>query len=180
MHPAPAAVIKWVARVRTGYLASRARLANHGLLSSAACPCCGAAEENDIHMMAGCPATGSSDWASSIIDAWQHSAAPLGYDVPLPSMPWLQENFIPLLAALIPLSARTLLPLPPSIVDRFLHRLHHTLSARIAEVLRRREVLIAATSPDAIEGSLSPSPLPTDSSISSSGLSHLCPLLPKR
>ena len=77
IHPVPAPVVKWVARVRAGCLASRFRLFTHHMGPSPACPCCGADEEDEEHMVAGCPATGSSDWALSVMEVWNKSAAAL-------------------------------------------------------------------------------------------------------
>ena len=62
VHLAPVATLKWMARIRTGCLATRARLFGHRLLSSPACVCCGAEVEDDLHVLTGCPATGTSDW----------------------------------------------------------------------------------------------------------------------
>ena len=60
VHPVATAVIKWMARVRAGCLASRARLVGHGMVEgSTQYLCCGAAVEDDEHMLAGCPATGT-------------------------------------------------------------------------------------------------------------------------
>ena len=64
-HPAPRAVVKWIARIRCGCLATQERLHRHYLndreqaVSSATCPCCLSAIKTDEHMLAGCPTTGS-------------------------------------------------------------------------------------------------------------------------
>ena len=71
VHPATPAVIKWTSRVRAGCLASGDRLHRHGqLVSSSGCRCCSAPVEDDLHLLSGCPATGTADWASNLHEAW--------------------------------------------------------------------------------------------------------------
>jgi hypothetical protein len=62
VHPAPPAVVKWMARLRAGSLASRERLFRRRLVESAVCPCCVSATEDEEHILFGCPATGTADW----------------------------------------------------------------------------------------------------------------------
>ena len=61
VHAVPPPVLKWVARARAGALATSLRKATTGLGPSPSplCPCCGAASEDDAHVVAGCPATGA-------------------------------------------------------------------------------------------------------------------------
>ena len=61
VHPTQAPVVKWLARVRAGCLASRLRLFSHRMEASPACVCCGASEEDEAHVVSGCPATGTVD-----------------------------------------------------------------------------------------------------------------------
>ena len=49
VHRAPPPVLKWVARARSGALATRARLAGVRLGLSSQCPCCPAMIEDDMH-----------------------------------------------------------------------------------------------------------------------------------
>ena len=106
VHPAPPAVIKWLARVRAGCLASRARLVGHGLeAGSPQCICCGAAEEDNEHLLSGCPATGSQDWPNLLSEAWAVAARAAGVTVPMPPAASLVPDHIMLLAALLPLGA---------------------------------------------------------------------------
>eukprot|EP00667_Euglena_gracilis_P024299 EG_transcript_27869 len=60
-HPVSPAAIKWVARVRTGCLATQDRLHRHRLgAPSPVCLCCRSPVEDDVHVLTGCPATGSA------------------------------------------------------------------------------------------------------------------------
>jgi len=87
VHTVTPAVIKWMARVRAGCLTSRARLVGHGLASgSAQCLCCGEAEEDEFHILAGCKATGTSDWHFLLSEAWRAAAQGCGVDAPLPPL----------------------------------------------------------------------------------------------
>ena len=143
----PSPVIKWLARVRTGCLACRARLHRHGLEDSPACPCCAAEVEDDLHVLTGCSATGSSEWAAGWAETWAETAHQLGISVTAPSAEWVAAHLLPVQAALIPVSLRSLLP--GARADRFLAHLHRSLAARTAEILRRREALIATLPPAA-------------------------------
>ncbi len=53
IHRAPAATIKWFSRVRAGCLATRLRRFRRLLVDYPACPCCGEAEEDDVHVLVG-------------------------------------------------------------------------------------------------------------------------------
>ena len=72
-HSFPPATIKWIARIRTGSLATGLRRHTHlpAQVPSAGCVCCAAAEEDDAHALSGCPATGSADWFANISDTWR-------------------------------------------------------------------------------------------------------------
>jgi hypothetical protein len=171
-HVVPPAVIKWTARVRCGCLATRARLHRHHLVDSAACLCCGEASEDDAHVLAGCPATGTSDSLAILTEAWQEAAVACGLQVPLPGTAWLEAHTFPLLAALIPESALHHATLPAPEAARFLNRLHLALAAATAERLRRRGSLMDEYQPPPLaEPPAAPAPLPA-----SSGLRHACPL----
>jgi hypothetical protein len=178
VHMAPPAVIKWTARVRCGCLATRARLHRHHLADSAACLCCGAVDEDDAHVLAGCAATGTSDSLAILTEAWQVAAVACSLRVPLPAAPWLEAHTFPLLAALIPESALQHASLPPPEAARFLSRLHLALAAATAERLRRRGALMDAHQPPQLPSPAATAPLVPQSA--PSGLRHACPLPPER
>jgi hypothetical protein len=74
VHPTQAPVVKWLARMRAGCLASRLRLFSHRMEASPACVCCGASEEDEAHVVSGCPATGTVDWLIALQEVWGASA----------------------------------------------------------------------------------------------------------
>ena len=169
-HRAPPATIKWIARLRSGCLATGLRRHTHlpTQVPSSACLCCGAELEDDRHAVAGCPATGASDWHLNIAEAWGTAAHSCNLIVPLPSEDWMELHHLPLLAALIPLSLCPELPLPPEEGSRFLFRLHLLLAQRTAEIFRCRQELMENTT----------TPIPSTIHISS--LVRRCPLPPER
>jgi hypothetical protein len=178
VHMAPPAVIKWTARVRCGCLATRARLHRHQLVDSAACLCCGAADEDDAHVLAGCTATGTSDSLAILTEAWLEAAAACSLQVPLPDDAWLAAHTFPLLAALIPRSALDHTSLSPPQASRFLPRLHLALATATAERMRRRGALMEAHQPpppSAPTAVVAPASQPAPS-----GLRHACPLPQER
>lgn len=186
-HPTQPAVIKWVARVRCGCLATRERLVRHhmGGVTSPSCLCCGAPSEDDAHVLAGCPATGSADWAPALLDAWSSAATAASVAAPAPPMAWLEAHRFPLLAALIPSSTLWHSPLHGSAGPRFLGQFHRALSCRLGEVLRRRGELMAAPPTllrlDTIDaaGASPASPSP-EMALPVAGLRRPCPLGPER
>jgi hypothetical protein len=115
---------------------------------SRSCLCCGAAEEDDAHILADCPATGSQDWRLLVADAWSSAATAAAWAAPLPPEDVLVQVYFMLLGALIPLAAATDWVLPSSTAPRFLAALHRALAIATAERLRRREELMAATRVD--------------------------------
>ena len=114
VHPVAPAVIKWTARVRAGCLATRLRLWERKQVDSAACLCCTATEEDDEHVLVGCPATGAADWLAMLQELWgvAVSASKVSAMCPVPG--WLAAHRLQLVAALVPASLLTLLQLPPS------------------------------------------------------------------
>ena len=158
IHRSKPAVVKWLARCRTGCLASRHRLFTHKVIgiNSPACPCCGAEDESEEHMVCLCPRTGSSDFSVVFFSAWAQAADALSIrPPPPPSLQWVEQHRLPLVAALIPSSLRSLVALPPSLVSRFLQRLHLELAEQLAERLRRRQALLVMAS----QSSAAPVPL---------------------
>jgi hypothetical protein len=173
VHIATPAVIKWVSRVRAGCLASGERLHRHGMQgSSAACQFCQAPEEDDRHMLSGCPGTGTADWAAGLRDVWQSVASKLTPPVPPPTA-WLAEHHLPLLAALIPSSVFNFLPVAEA--PRFAHRLHVALATHVANLLWRREALRiqAAPAPSPSVSLRRPCPLPPERCLSPAALRRL-------
>ena len=66
IEPAAPGLVKWVARARVGALATRERLSKTGTVkgpdgvpAETKCECCGAAVEDDEHVLTGCPETGT-------------------------------------------------------------------------------------------------------------------------
>ena len=140
--PGDPAVVKWVARVRSGCLATQARRLRCRWVDSALCPCCADAEEDDRHLLAACPATGSSDWPTALPALWQSVADACRLAVPPPPVAWLEQHHLPLTAALIPVSNLWHHPLPSMDALRFLRRQHVALAERLAELLSRRYTLV--------------------------------------
>jgi hypothetical protein len=154
VHPVPAAVVKWLARLRVGSLSTRARRHKRRLESSPACPCCSAPVEDDAHMVAGCPATGSADWAQCIMEAWATASTTTSLSPPPPAPLWVSSHHLQLMAALIPNSLLQECPLPPSDQARFYSRLHEALAVTTAGLLGRREAILQSAA------ALQPPPLP--------------------
>ena len=171
-HPVAPAVIKWVARVRCGCLATQARRLRCGFADCSTCPCCAAVEEDDRHLLAGCPATGSADWPASLPELWLSAAQSCRIIAPPPPAEWIAQHHLPLTAALIPQAVLWHHPLPAADALRFLRRLHVALAERLAELLSRRYTLVwAAEAPTA--SSTSPTSAPPR-------LRRPCPLPPER
>ena len=168
-HPAPRAVVKWIARIRCGCLATRERLHRHYLndreqaVSSSTCPCCLSAIETDEHMLAGCPATGTVDCLALMHSAWRDASSTASP----PPDDWLLVHRFQLLAALIPQSLHAHLTSTSNDASRIASRFHLALAVAVAERLRRRFAIAAtAASTDAQEPPLR----------AATGVSLACPL----
>ena len=145
VHPVPGAVIKWMARVRAGCLASRARLVGHGMVAgSSACLCCGAELEDEEHILFGCPATGSSEWRQLVAEVWAAAGKAVGLEVPMLMNAVSERDRYLLMGALVPKSLVDW-GVPQAVGSRFVAALHRGLAVMVAEVLRRREELQAAS-----------------------------------
>ena len=143
IHPVAPAVIKWMARLRTGALATRLRLWSRGMIrGSAVCGCCNGADEDEEHLMVGCTATGAADWQVSILEVWRAVARGLSVAVPDPPNGWLEDHRFMLVAALLPASLAVDCGVPTTVAPRFLARLHPALATATAERLRRRGELL--------------------------------------
>ena len=139
VHAVTPAVIKWISRVRAGCLAAGDRLHRQGQLrSSPCCPCCPAPLEDDLHVLLGCPGTGSADWAIGLREVWQ-SVASSTAPAAAPPSDWIAQHRLPLVAALIPSSLSEILP--AVVAPTFARRLHRALAIRTAHFLWRREAL---------------------------------------
>ena len=145
-YPAAPSVLKWVARARSGALNTRRRLTTARLAVSPHCLCCPAADEDDAHAVFGCPGTGSVDLAVLVPTFWQRACGRPGR-ADLPSA-WIRHHLPQLAVGIIPFSIR---PFLDSVekweVSIILRAFHLTLCERLAEVLRRRERLMAELSP---------------------------------
>jgi hypothetical protein len=93
--------------------------------------------------MAGCLATGTSEWLALLREAWQEACVAVKVDIAPPPEDWLQLHHLPLLAALIPKSTLDHTNVSAQTAARFLPRLHLVLAMQTAERLRRRYELIA-------------------------------------
>ena len=156
VYAAPAAALKWTARVRSGGLATRARLAGTGRITSAHCLCCTTPVEDDAHAISGCSGTGASDCLLTFSRCWDGALAARGVQasVPFPSA-WASAHLLQLAAGLIPRSLYSHFAAVSSwLVPVLLRDLQQGMMSRLAEVLRRREVLMAAANPP----SAAPSP----------------------
>ena len=142
VHPIHPKVIKWLARVRTGCLATRMRLVGHGMSrGSTDCPACGDVNEDDAHVLFGCTATGTADWLATFQEVWLSAASAVHEDLPPPPSTWLERHRYMLRAALIPITLPADCGVPEAVAPRFLHALHRALAESTAEYLRRREEL---------------------------------------
>ena len=167
VHTAAPPVIKWTARVRTGALATFARLATTGLKPTSQCPCCPVEVEDDAHAVSGCPGSGSIDCADFAARLWLKVGKSRGVKMIPLSPPWLQTHLLQVAAGLIPSSLTDFLPpdvewLAPKVLQDF----HLGMAERLAEVLRRRETVVG-TAASSTSGA-SPSQAPAFSSSSSS------------
>ena len=146
VHAAPRRVLKWTARVRTGALATNARLTGTALKSSSQCGCCPAPVEDDAHAIAGCPGTGSAECSDFAFQLWVKVGSKRGVTmIPLPAS-WLQLHLLQVAVGLIPCSLKAFVPTGEQwLVPVLLKDFHLGMVDRLAEVLRRRETLMGAT-----------------------------------
>jgi ribonuclease HI len=145
VHRLPDSVLKWVARARTGALATRARMHETKLVASAQCLCCGAAQEDEDHMLLECVATGAAEWRAQMAAAWTTALREAG----LPGFPlsadWIEDHRVQLVVALIPLSVRRFFTPPDApAVTVALRTFHKILAERLAETCRQRVTLTKA------------------------------------
>ena len=95
-------------------------------------------------MVAGCPATGAADCEALIPRLWQQLLVKRGIKVPtLLDPPWASAHLAQLAVGLIPSSIQAYLPGSDWMLPTILNDFAMGLAARLAEVLRRRESLLA-------------------------------------
>jgi hypothetical protein len=136
IYKAPADVLKWIIRVRSGALATQARLNKSALVASDICKCCNSAAEDDEHVLTQCSATGAINWALLLSSAWTSSQTDSFAPV-LPPQAWFLLHRLPLLAALIPVSLfNQLHSAPMSACLAFAKKFHLALASRVAELLQ--------------------------------------------
>ena len=145
-HWASPPVLKWVARARTGALVTFSRAARTGMQSLQSCPCCAVSDEDDAHAVSGCPGTGAGDCDAVVTSLWLQIGHACGVSVKPLSPQWVQAHLLHLAVALIPQSLHGFIPsLPGLAVSRLVREFHVALAERLASVLRRREILVAAS-----------------------------------
>ena len=165
VHNASPPVLKWIARARSGALATNARKASTGLgMDSAGCPCCDATLEDDAHVVAGCPQTGSADCEAAAAQLWLKIITDKGVKVgPLPSA-WVHTYRLQLAVGLIPQSMSAFLAASQDwMVPVVLRAFHLGMGEWLAEILRRRETMVgqarqAAGAPHRPGAAVVPSP----------------------
>ena len=168
------ATIKWMARLRTGCLATRMRLVGHGMVQGPSlCLCCGEADEDEEHLLVGCSRTGAAEWRESILEAWRAVARGLPAGMPDPPDSWLEDHRFMLIAALLPADLATACGVPEVLVPRFLAPLHRALAAATAERFRRRGELQAEAL--AVTSTSPPEPGATPQQLANTGANPLPP-----
>ena len=117
---------KWLARGRTGALATAARLSKTGTVkgeggseAEVKCECCGEEKEDDPHLLTGCSATGTDKVAEVAQKAWKEAltkakskAAKWGMEareIALPPEDWFRRHSMLLALGLIPSEAKMIL-----------------------------------------------------------------------
>ena len=99
-------------------------------------------------MVAGCHATGAADCEALIPRLWQQLLVKRGIKVPTHlDPPWASAHLAQLAVGLIPSSIQAYLPSSDWILPIILNDFAMGLAARLAEVLRRRESLLATADP---------------------------------
>ena len=95
-------------------------------------------------MVSGCSSTGLAHWVAMVKEEWARVAADLSVSLEPPPSPWLEQHHLSLLAAVLPASLLSFVPLPAASQSSFLQKFQARLAAVVAEWLRRREELIAS------------------------------------
>jgi ribonuclease HI len=143
-YPVQPSAVKWLARVRSGALATRARLFKTKLRASPECELCEHPTEDDAHAVMGCPATGADRWKDAVLREWETAAQGVpSLRTAVPSEEWLSSHGMRLCAGLIPVDARRWVEGDEGEVKKFLKAIHLAMTRRLAELMRRREELMA-------------------------------------
>ncbi len=142
-YSAAPSVLKWTARARSGALATQARLLKNQLVTSSQCPCCLGPEEDDLHALTACSRTGSVDSLAVVSQIWLKVGSARSVSLPPPPSSWIAAHLPQLVVGLIPTHLRTFLPnVSDGLVRSFLRDFHLGLVCRLAELLRRRQLLL--------------------------------------
>ena len=163
VHFADPPVLKWVARARSGALVSSDRFARTRKQPPPPCPCCGAPLEDDLHMVSGCPATGSGDCAAFVAALWVKCNQARGAGATALPPDWVAAHLPQLAVALIPADlAQFSSPSELWPVSFILRDFHIGMARWLAERLRRREQIVgtalAARSSQLPQGAAVPAP----------------------
>ena len=152
-------VVKWVARARVGALATEERLSKTGTVkgpdgqpAEIKCQCCGAAVENDVHILTGCPETGTDKVADEVQKVWREALVKAKkrervwqakvVDVGPPALEWFRKHALLWAAALIPLEAREVLGQPMAVAVGVLSEVSLEMGKWLQERMRDREAML--------------------------------------
>ena len=123
-------LMKWVARARAGALASRVRMVKTNVVKGPdggpgdpTCECCGAAAEDDVHLLTGCSDSGTDKVIDKVEEVWRAALEKvkqrgrvLGVvDAAAPSRVWFAKFALQWAVGLIPMEAREILGQPMSV-----------------------------------------------------------------
>lgn len=134
----PITTAKWVARARSGALASTARLfKNYHRSEPPTCPACKNAEEDDLHMLSQCVATGADALLTKAQTLWLSIIQSNHIETIFPPADWFQKWKLQFAVALIPLEA--LRWIPASSQSSFFPKFSQKMAEYLAEVLQKRE-----------------------------------------
>ena len=156
---APPGMVKWVARARVGALATRGRLSKTGTVqgpdgtpAEVKCECCGAAVEDDMHVLTGCPETGTDKVVEEVQRVWQVALAKAKKrekvwktkvsEVAPPAVEWFTKHAMLWAAGLIPLEAKDVLGQPMVVAVSVLSEVSMEMGKWLQERMRDREVML--------------------------------------
>ena len=158
INKAPPGLVKWVARARTGALATMERMTRTGYVKGPdgtpgdpKCECCGAPVENDEHVLTGCPETGTDKVVAQARDTWRRildkslrKGVKEAAGVVDPPEAWFEKFKMQWAVGLIPLEARMMLPVQDSLAERWMAEMSMLMSEWLQERVRVREGLLDA------------------------------------
>ena len=157
INKAPPGLVKWVARARTGALATMERMTRTGYVKGPdgtpgdpKCECCGAAVEDDEHMLTGCPETGTDKVVAHVLSVWQRvmtkavgKGASEVVGVVDPPEAWFEKYKMQWAVGLIPVEARTMLGVQDSLAVRLMSEVSMLMCEWLQERMRDRERLLS-------------------------------------